>query len=150
MAKVGEELSTAAQHPGADPADALSRYTGPPVPAARPQGPRPGRLGRSAVGEPWVMAITRLTPLGVRLAHMAWGSANPNLRRGDPYENRCSSLDRVPVAIIYIVAMRALGSHICHGAWSMFQSLGLNSPRWNIWRRYFAIAFAVAITVGNV
>ncbi len=63
--------------------------------------------------------------------------------RGDPYDNLFDSFERVPVAIIYIVANIALGIHIFHGAWSMFQSLGLNNPRWNIWRRYFAIAFAV-------
>ena len=37
-----------------------------------------------------------------------------------------------------------------HGAWSLFQSLGLNNPRYNIARRYFAPAFAVIIVVGNV
>ena len=72
------------------------------------------------------------------LADLTWGSANPNFVRGDPYDNLFNSFDRVPVAIIYIVAMLALGFHIFHGAWSMFQSLGLNNPRWNIWRRYFA------------
>ena len=46
--------------------------------------------------------------------------------------------------------MLALGVHLFHGAWSMFQSLGLNNPRYNIWRRYFAVGFAVVITVGNV
>ena len=64
--------------------------------------------------------------------------------RGDPYDNLFDSFERVPVAIVYIVADLALGVHIFHGAWSMFQSLGLNNPRWNIWRRYFAIAFARA------
>ena len=63
--------------------------------------------------------------------------------RGDPYDNLFYSFERVPVAIVYIVAMLALGIHIFHGAWSMFQSLGLNNPRCNIWRRYFAIGFAV-------
>ncbi len=84
------------------------------------------------------------------LADLTWGSANPNFVRGDPYDNLFNSFDRVPVAIIYIVCMLALGFHIFHGAWSMFQSLGLNNPRWNIWRRWFAVAFAVVITVGNV
>jgi succinate dehydrogenase / fumarate reductase, cytochrome b subunit len=84
------------------------------------------------------------------LADLTWGSANPNFVRGDPYDNLFNSFDRVPVAIIYIVCMLALGFHIFHGAWSMFQSLGLNNPRWNIWRRYFAIGFALLITVGNI
>ena len=46
--------------------------------------------------------------------------------------------------------MLALGFHIFHGAWSMFQSLGLNNPRYNAARRYFAVGFAVIITIGNV
>ena len=32
----------------------------------------------------------------------------------------------------------------------MFQSLGLNNPRFNTWRRTFAAAFAVVIGIGNV
>jgi succinate dehydrogenase / fumarate reductase cytochrome b subunit len=54
------------------------------------------------------------------------------------------------VAILYVVANIALGIHLYHGAWSLFQSMGWNSPRFNRWRRGFAIAFATAITVGNV
>jgi succinate dehydrogenase / fumarate reductase cytochrome b subunit len=84
------------------------------------------------------------------LLDLTWGAANPHFVRGDPYDNLFYSFERVPVAIAYILAMLALGIHIFHGAWSMFQSLGWNNPRWNIWRRYFAVAFAVVITVGNV
>ena len=32
----------------------------------------------------------------------------------------------------------------------MFQSLGINSPRFNPWRRYLAIGLSGAITVANV
>jgi succinate dehydrogenase / fumarate reductase cytochrome b subunit len=84
------------------------------------------------------------------LLDLTWGSANPHFVRGDPYDNLFYSFERVPVAIAYIVAMLALGIHLFHGAWSMFQSLGLNNPRWNIWRRWFAVAFAVVVTVGNI
>ena len=52
--------------------------------------------------------------------------------------------------MIYIVANILLGIHIFHGAWSMFQSLGWNNPRFNVWRRYFAIGFAAVIVMGNV
>ena len=44
----------------------------------------------------------------------------------------------------------ALGIHLFHGAWSMFQSLGLNNPRWNAWRRGFSLGVAVLITAMNV
>ena len=32
----------------------------------------------------------------------------------------------------------------------MFQSLGLNNPKYNAWRRNFAIGFAALITIGNL
>jgi succinate dehydrogenase / fumarate reductase cytochrome b subunit len=54
------------------------------------------------------------------------------------------------VALLYVAANIALGFHIYHGAWSMFQSLGLNHPRFNQWRRWFAQAFAAVIVLGNV
>jgi len=50
----------------------------------------------------------------------------------------------------YIAAQVALAFHIYHGAWSMFQSLGVANPRFNDWRRYFATAFAAVILVGNI
>ena len=61
-----------------------------------------------------------------------------------------NGFSNVPVALVYIVANIALGVHIFHGAWSLFQSLGLNNPRFNEWRRYFAIALSAIITIGNV
>jgi succinate dehydrogenase / fumarate reductase cytochrome b subunit len=84
------------------------------------------------------------------LADLTWGSANPAFKRGDPYDNLIESFQRWPVAIAYILANIALAFHIFHGAWSMFQSLGWNNPRWNAARRYFAAAFALAIGIGNV
>lgn len=84
------------------------------------------------------------------LMDLTWGQANPNFVRGDVYDNVFNSFERVPVAIFYIIANIALAFHIFHGAWSMFQSLGLNNPRWNQWRRSFAIAFALVIGIGNV
>ena len=70
MAKVEEEVSTAAQNAGADDADVLARYTGPPVPAARPQGHFLVRFWRSAVGKKWLMAISGIILLGFVLVHM--------------------------------------------------------------------------------
>jgi len=84
------------------------------------------------------------------LLDLTWGQANPDFVRGDVYDNLIASFERVPVAIIYIVANLALAFHIFHGAWSMFQSLGWNNPRFNSWRRSFAIAFALVIGIGNV
>jgi succinate dehydrogenase / fumarate reductase cytochrome b subunit len=84
------------------------------------------------------------------LMDLTWGTANPDFVRGDVYENVVHSFQRVPVAIVYMLANLALAIHIYHGAWSMFQSLGLNNPKWNDARRKFAIGFAVLIGVANI
>jgi succinate dehydrogenase / fumarate reductase cytochrome b subunit len=97
----------------------------------------------------WTGVITLLF-LIFHLLDLTWGEVNPDFVEGNPYNNLFATFERVPVAVVYILAMLALGFHIFHGAWSMFQSLGLNNPRYNIWRRWFAIGFAVVITVGNI
>jgi succinate dehydrogenase / fumarate reductase cytochrome b subunit len=83
------------------------------------------------------------------LADLTWGWFNPDFVRGEVYRNVDASLSRIPVAIIYIVANIALGIHLFHGTWSLFQSLGWNNPRFNKWRRGLATAIATIIVVGN-
>lgn len=97
----------------------------------------------------WTGVIVGLFIL-FHLADLTWGTANPDFVRGDVYRNFVATFSRTPVAIIYIVANVALCFHLFHGAWSMFQSLGLNNPRWNSWRKSFAIGFAVLIGVMNL
>ncbi len=86
------------------------------------------------------------------LADFTWGveAVNPDFVRGDVYDNVVASFSRPAVGIWYILANLALGVHLYHGAWSLFQSLGINSRRFNHWRRAFATGFAVLIVAGNV
>jgi succinate dehydrogenase / fumarate reductase, cytochrome b subunit len=84
------------------------------------------------------------------LADLTWGTVNPDFVRGDVYRNFVATFERPAVSAIYIVANIALGLHLFHGAWSMFQSLGLNNPRWNSWRRGFAVGFAGVVMIGNL
>jgi len=85
------------------------------------------------------------------LADLTWGWVlGDNYIRGDVYNNVSRSLSNIPVAIIYIVANIALAIHIYHGAWSLFQSLGINNPKFNTLRRGFAQGLAGIILVGNL
>lgn len=87
------------------------------------------------------------------LAHLTWGwSVAPPMRyvEGDPYANVVAGFQVWWVSAIYIVANLALGLHLYHGLWSMFNSLGLNHVKFNAWKRIFATAFALVITVANV
>lgn len=84
------------------------------------------------------------------LMDLTWGTINPGFVRGEVYRNVTASLSNWPTAIVYIVANIALGIHLYHGSWSLFQSLGWNNPRWNVARRWFAIGFALVIAIGNI
>lgn len=91
--------------------------------------------------------------IGWHLADFTWGVAPfapEGWTYGEIHDNFVLSFSRVPVSVLYIVANLALGLHLFHGAWSMFQSLGVNNPRFNPWRRYLAIAFATIIVVANI
>ncbi len=74
--------------------------------------------------------------------------------RGEAYQNLAYSLDRPLVAAVYIVGNLALGFHLYHGAWSMFQTVGSMSPRFNPRhnpiRRGFAAGFAILVAGINI
>ncbi len=84
------------------------------------------------------------------LADLTWGWVNPGFEHGAVYRNLDASLSRVPVAILYIVANIALGIHLFHGTWSLFQSIGVNNPKFNHLRKTLAAGVATLIVVGNV
>lgn len=94
--------------------------------------------------------IIVLAFLAWHLADLTWGWANPDFVRGAAYRNIDASLSRIPVAVLYIVANIALGIHLFHGTWSLFQSLGANNPRFNAWRKGLAASVATLIVAGNV
>lgn len=84
------------------------------------------------------------------LLHLTTGTVHPDFVPGDAYHNFVAGL-RVPwVAAFYVAANVALGLHLYHGVWSLFQSLGWNHPRYNRWRRHFAQVFALAVSLGNI
>lgn len=88
--------------------------------------------------------------IAFHLADLTVGTANPDFVHGDVYNNLIASFERAPVAILYIVANLALGFHILHGVWSLFQSIGANNRVYNKWRRYLAWGFTAVIVLGNL
>jgi len=84
------------------------------------------------------------------LMHLTFGSVHANFVSTDPYSNVVTAFQALPVAAVYIFANLLLGLHLYHGLWSFFQSLGWSHPTYNPWRRRFAVAFAVAVSVGFI
>ena len=84
------------------------------------------------------------------LADLTWGWFSKDWVLGDPYNNIVVSMGNIGVALIYVVANIALAIHIYHGTWSLFQSLGINSPKINKARRSIAKGLAGIILIGNL
>lgn len=85
------------------------------------------------------------------IADLTWGWwLGDNFVHGDPLGNIDKSFSFLPVALIYIVANVALALHIYHGVFSLFTSLGINSPKLNPMRRPLALGLATVILIGNL
>ncbi|MEW6741660.1 MAG: succinate dehydrogenase cytochrome b subunit [Planctomycetota bacterium] len=84
------------------------------------------------------------------ILHFTTGSAHPSFDPKNVYANVINGFSYWPVSAVYIVAMLLLGVHLYHGAWSLFQTLGLNHPRYNPWRRGFSVLAAVFLVAGFV
>ncbi|MHB8671552.1 MAG: succinate dehydrogenase cytochrome b subunit [Acidimicrobiales bacterium] len=84
------------------------------------------------------------------LAHFTWGAVHPSYTyvRSDVYHNVVESFRQWPLTLLYIAAMVALGMHLYHGTWSIFQTLGLNNRRWDAPVRRGAAVLAVAVFAG--
>jgi succinate dehydrogenase / fumarate reductase, cytochrome b subunit len=90
------------------------------------------------------------------LLHLTFGTLHPDFDPGLPghaanvYHNFVTGFQVWWVSAFYIIANLALGMHLYHGLWSMFNSLGLSHDKFNPWKRSFATGFALIVTVGNI
>ncbi|MBS3940209.1 MAG: succinate dehydrogenase cytochrome b subunit [Actinobacteria bacterium] len=97
----------------------------------------------------WTGVIVLLFLL-YHIADLTLGWTNPAAAGSTPFEKLVASFEQPLVAAFYVIANLALGIHIYHGAWSLFQSMGWNNRKFNHWRRAFAVGFAVIVIGGNV
>jgi len=87
------------------------------------------------------------------LVHLTWPGVAMNGYTHDPHDVYANVVNgfRVPwVVVIYVVAQALLGLHLYHGAWSLFQSLGLSHPRYARLRLWLPRTVALAVVAGNV
>jgi succinate dehydrogenase / fumarate reductase cytochrome b subunit len=86
------------------------------------------------------------------LLHLTAGAIEPGGRfvEGDVYGNLIKGFSVWYVSAWYIFSMILLGLHIRHGAWSLFQSLGMNHPRHTPLLKKLAMVFAIVIVVGYI
>lgn len=68
----------------------------------------------------------------------------------NPYNNLVYGFMDWKISSFYILGNLALGAHLFHAVWSMFQTIGANHPKYNDLRRYAAIGVALLLTAGNL
>jgi len=120
--------------------------------AARPHGYHALRLVETTYAARtmrWGAVIILLFVI-FHLLDLTFGRVNPSFMPGDPYHNVIATFSRVPVALGYSVAMGALCLHLYHGIESACQTLGLNHPRYNVWRRRIALGFSLVVAGGFI
>jgi succinate dehydrogenase / fumarate reductase cytochrome b subunit len=84
------------------------------------------------------------------LLHFTTGTVHPHFHPDDVYRNLVTGFRVWYVSLFYIVAMLALGLHMYHGVWSMFQSLGVNHPEYNGLIRGVATCVTLAVVIGFI
>jgi succinate dehydrogenase / fumarate reductase cytochrome b subunit len=119
--------------------------------ASRPRGYRETRrkqgnvrLADPALGGSGDLSLHRV-PSGafyVRAGHS-------QLRRHETaYQNVVAGFSNPINVVLYIAAVGALGMHLYHGVWSMFQTLGLNGPRTDGFWRGLAVLSGILLFLG--
>jgi succinate dehydrogenase / fumarate reductase, cytochrome b subunit len=86
------------------------------------------------------------------LMHLTWGvpGIHDDFQHGDPYRNVVVGFQSIPAVIIYTIAVIALGLHLYHGTWSMFQTLGINNKNYDRLIRGLGWALALVIPIGFI
>jgi succinate dehydrogenase / fumarate reductase, cytochrome b subunit len=88
--------------------------------------------------------------IAYHLMHFTFGNVHGSFVPGDVYHNVVTGFRNPLISGFYIVSMIALGLHLFHGIYSMTNSVGLNHPQINPYRRRFAALFTVVIVAGNI
>jgi succinate dehydrogenase / fumarate reductase cytochrome b subunit len=105
------------------------------------------------------MLWTGLVTLAFVLFHLAhytffwvnpgYGELRDSQGRPDVYAMTVHGFRNPLISLFYIIAMAFLAFHLSHGFQSLFQSLGLNHPRWMALLQGASLVVAVVVFVGN-
>ncbi len=83
------------------------------------------------------------------LLHLTTGTIQPApFVEGNIYSTLVGGFQIWWVALIYVLAMIALGLHIFNGSWAAVRTLGLNQPSPNPLKRPLALGVAIIVWVG--
>lgn len=118
---------------------------------------RPQRYVRKRYQEATTSSRTMLATGPLLLAYIVYhlldqtfGLTLPGHSHEDVYGNVIRAFSVPTIALAYIAAMLMLLLHVKHGIWSMFQTVGLNSPRYDRTIRAFSVLVTTVVVAGFV
>lgn len=88
----------------------------------------------------------------LHLLHFTFGAIGPSFEHGKIMNNLQASFSHIGWVAAYVVSMLVVAMHLYHGAWSLFQTLGLDNPDRNqgIRRASAIVAVGLAIAFTSV
>ena len=84
------------------------------------------------------------------LLHFTTGTVHPSFDHTDAYGNVMIGFRVWWVALVYLVAMGALGLHLYHGVWSSIRTLGLARPTYQPLKRRAAFIIALGVSLAFI
>ncbi len=102
---------------------------------------------------------SRIMPIGglfillfiiVHLLQLTFGNVLDGFQHGHVYNNLYLAFKNPINVLFYLVCLCFLGFHMYHGVWSMFQTLGLDSPNLRKSLKLIALASGILLPLGFV
>ena len=84
------------------------------------------------------------------LMQFTWGVGGTPFEEGRAYGNLVAGFQVPVISVFYIIAMALLMLHLYHGAWSLFQTLGVNHPRYTPMLRRLAKVLSILLFLGFI
>ena len=83
------------------------------------------------------------------ILHLTTGDVHPEFIPHSAYHNLVTGMRSPLSGSIYVIGMIAVGLHLYHGLWSVFQTMGMNNRSYSHLRRPFAVIVAGVPTLSS-
>jgi succinate dehydrogenase / fumarate reductase, cytochrome b subunit len=86
----------------------------------------------------------------VNLTWPGWLPGDAEISHRNVYANFVINFSNIFIVVFYVIANFMLGLHLWHGAWSLFQTLGISNTRYNRQGKFIAVAIGFCVAAANI
>ena len=84
------------------------------------------------------------------ILHLTIGIVHSDFKEGEVFHNITVAFSNPFMVAFYAIVMFFLALHLYHGVWSVFQTLGVNQPKYNVYFRSTAKAVSMVVSLGFI